>query len=61
MIFPENLQLLKKLFFKPCATVIVECEMVEYEYLILDIFVTWRFSFKKIKNIATILSVLYAC
>ena len=61
MIFPENLQLLTNLFLKPCATqVIVECEIVEYEYLILDIFATWRVSFKNFKNIATILSVLYA-
>jgi len=33
----------------------MECEMVEYEYLILDIIVTWRI-YSKI--LATILSVL---
>ena len=50
------------MIFKPCVTqVIIECEMVEYEYLILDIFVAWRIYFKNFKkNIATILSVLYA-
>ena len=35
----------------------MECEMVEYEFLILDIIVAWRIYFK---ILATILSVLYA-
>jgi len=30
--------------------VIVECEMAEYEYLILDIIVAWRIYFKIFKN-----------
>jgi len=38
----------------------MECEMVEYEILILDIIVAWRIYFKIFKILATILSVLYA-
>jgi len=39
----------------------MEYEMVEYEYLILDIIVAWRIYFKKYSKIlASILSVLYA-
>ena len=58
MIFPENLQLLKNHLFNPVLLkVIVVCEMVEYEYLILDIIVAWRIY---LKILATILSVLYA-
>jgi len=38
-------------FWKPCVTqVIMEYEMVEYEYLVLDIFFTWRIYFKNFKK-----------
>ena len=38
----------------------MEYEMVEHEFLILDIIVAWRIYFKIFKIVATILSVLYA-
>ena len=50
-----------KIILKPCVTWdSMECEMGEYEFLILDIIVAWRIYFKIFKILATILSVLYA-